>query len=303
MLTGEVFVTKGNAWIKGYSVVNELDKVQSDVGYCPQFDALLGFMTVRETLTLYARIRCIASSDIPECIESLCKFLCLDAFIDTRCGRLSGGNKRKLSIAMSLIGNPNLILLDEPSAGVDPSARRKIWTFLGQMRASGKTLVLTSHSMDETEALCTKICIMINGKFVCLGTPTHLKNKFAQGFTLIVHLKHLPDGNFQEIDPIFEYINKRFQSTSVFESQPGYAQFQIEGADVEAADIFECMEMAKELYAIEDYIVQRTSLQQVFLKFTKGRLKPSRKDKGFIQRTINHWRSRDKAYPTPTEIV
>ena len=69
--------------------------------------------------------------------------------------------------------------------------------------------------MDETEALCTKICILINGKFVCIGTPTHLKNKFAQGYTLIVHLKHLPDGNFPDIEPILEYIKKRFQSISV----------------------------------------------------------------------------------------
>ena len=101
-------------------------------------------------------------------------------------GTLSGGNKRKLSVAIAIVGSPPIILLDEPSAGMDPEARRFMWRVIGQI-ASDKTsaVILTTHSMDEAEALSTKMGIMVKGGiFKCFGTPQHIKDKFGTGFVV-----------------------------------------------------------------------------------------------------------------------
>lgn len=101
----------------------------------------------------------------------------------------SGGNKRKLSTCLAIIGNLNVILLDEPSAGMDPATKRNLWNVIVQARDSGKSVLLTSHSMEECEALCTQITVLVNGKCKCLGSPQHLKNKFNKGFQLKIKAK------------------------------------------------------------------------------------------------------------------
>merc|ERR1719199_1564909 len=104
-------------------------------------------------------------------------------------GTLSGGNKRKLCVAMSMIGNPEIVLLDEPSAGMDPEARRFMWNVIAEITQTRKqaTVVLTTHSMEECEALCNKITIMVNGSFRCIGTHKEVKELYGQGQEL--HLK------------------------------------------------------------------------------------------------------------------
>ena len=103
----------------------------------------------------------------------------------SRCaGTYSGGNKRKLSTAIALVGNPSIVFLDEPTSGMDPGARRFLWNTVLQMVRGGQAVVLTSHSMEECEALCTRLGIMVNGQFKCLGSIQHLKNRFGSGYSL-----------------------------------------------------------------------------------------------------------------------
>lgn len=101
----------------------------------------------------------------------------------------SGGNKRRLSLGIALVGLPEVLLLDEPTTGVDPKARRVIWDILSKIREFGSSLILTSHSMEECEALCTNLAIMVNGQFKCLGSPQHIKTKYGAGYTLLVRLE------------------------------------------------------------------------------------------------------------------
>ena len=111
---------------------------------------------------------------------------------------MSGGNKRKLSVAIAIVGNPPIILLDEPSAGMDPEARRFMWSVVAKI-ASQKTsaVILTSHLMEEAEALCTKMGIMVRGGiFRCLGSSQHIKNKFGTGYEIEVKIKKAP---YQEL--------------------------------------------------------------------------------------------------------
>ena len=97
-------------------------------------------------------------------------------YTDYRAGSLSGGNKRKLSVAIALIGDPTVVFLDEPSSGMDPETRKKLWKVLGNIKKRDSAVILTTHSMEEAEALCDRMAIMVNGRFKCIGTPNHLRN-------------------------------------------------------------------------------------------------------------------------------
>ncbi|XP_052680751.1 phospholipid-transporting ATPase ABCA3-like [Crassostrea angulata] len=277
MLTGDVMISTGRAYVNGYCVDSQLNEVHRCLGYCPQFDALIESMTGREILTLYARLRGVREDEITRVIDDLLEAVTLKQYANKLCGTYSGGNKRKLSTAIALVGDPPFLMLDEPTTGVDPAARRQIWTVLSKIRASGRTLVLTSHSMEECDALCTKIVIMVNGKFVCFGSPQHLKNKFAQGYTLTIRLARNESGNAVNSGPIRNFLFGEFPGTEVFEDQQGYLDFQIPNQNLSLAKLFREMERTKSEFGVADYSVHQTSLEQVFLSFTRKQVPPKEK--------------------------
>ncbi|KAK6167985.1 hypothetical protein SNE40_021899 [Patella caerulea] len=278
MLTGDVMVTSGNAFLKSNDIKSSIQKVQENMGYCPQFDALIDQMTGEETLYLYGRLKGIPENRLKGVVNSLINTLMLKKHANKLTQEYSGGNKRKLSTALALIGDPGFILLDEPSSGIDPKARRQLWTVLSKVRDSGKTLILTSHSMEECDALCTRVAIMVNGSFKCLGSPQHLKNKYGRGYTLICRMKTNEDGVTSPIDPLVQFIKHNFPSAIVFDDHQGYAHFQIPDNNIPLAGVFDVMEESKGEYFVEDYSVHQTTLEQVFLAFA-GKQIPPREDK------------------------
>ncbi|XP_076468754.1 phospholipid-transporting ATPase ABCA3-like [Babylonia areolata] len=279
MLTGDMPVTGGNAYLKGFDVKRSLKQVQANMGYCPQFDALIEQMTGRETLTMYGRLRGVPEKHLKACVNDLLDVLLLRPHADKLTSDYSGGNKRKLSTAMALMGDPPFLLLDEPSTGMDPAARRQLWNVLSSVRASGRTLVLTSHSMEECEALCTRMAIMVNGRFVCLGSTQHLKSKFGQGYTLVAKMAPLPDGQPAPIQPFTDHILALFPSARLFDSHQGYAHMQLPDPEVRLAQVFSAMEKAKQELQVQDYNVHQTTLEQVFLAFTRGQVAPKESSK------------------------
>uniref|UniRef100_A0A3Q3N5I1 ATPase AAA-type core domain-containing protein n=1 Tax=Labrus bergylta TaxID=56723 RepID=A0A3Q3N5I1_9LABR len=144
------------------------------MGYCPQFDAINDLLTGREHLEFYAILRGVPEKEV--CEWGIRK-LGLVKYVDKSAGSYSGGNMRKLSTAIALIGGPPVVFLDEPTTGMDPKARRALWNAILSIIKEGRSVVLTSHSMEECEALCTRMAIMVNGRFRCLGSVQHLKNR------------------------------------------------------------------------------------------------------------------------------
>ncbi|KAF4015502.1 hypothetical protein G4228_007417 [Cervus hanglu yarkandensis] len=151
MLTGEETITCGDAFVGGYSISSDIGKVRQRIGYCPQFDALLDHMTGRETLVMFARLRGIPERHIGACVENTLRGLLLEPHANKLVRTYSGGNKRKLSTGIALLGEPAVIFLDEPSTGMDPVARRLLWDTVARARESGKAIVITSHSVLEDE--------------------------------------------------------------------------------------------------------------------------------------------------------
>lgn len=189
MLTGDLSISAGHAWVRGIPLRTRMNSVHQIIGYCPQFDALIDEMTCRETLHLFCRLRGIPVGSVPALVAALAAELNFGRHLDKQVRACSGGNRRKVSTAVALIGRPQVVYLDEPTTGMDPGAKRHLWDVVNRQRRAGTAIVLTSHSMDECEALCTRLAIMVNGTFRCLGSVQHLKSKFARGYTLMVNVR------------------------------------------------------------------------------------------------------------------
>ena len=181
-------------------------------GYCPQFDAIFEFMTVKENLEFYALIKGVKRNLLDKMIKAMIEEMSLEEFVDKISGRLSGGNKRKLSVAISMICNPPIILLDEPSTGMDPEARRFMWAVIHKISARRKksSVIMTTHSMDEAETLCKRMGIMVNGEFVCLGSSNEIKDKYGYGYEIEMRIKTMKK---EEMDNVLAMYNldKKFQ--------------------------------------------------------------------------------------------
>jgi ATP-binding cassette subfamily A (ABC1) protein 3 len=194
-LTFEITPDQGDIAIEGLRLSENFDKIRNSIGYCPQFDAFFEFLTVQENLEFFAKVRGIPGGRIPEIIDSLITELKLEAFRGKISQKLSGGNKRKLSVAIALIGNPAIILLDEPSAGMDPEARRFMWTVIHKVTKKRKqsSVILTTHSMEEAETLCRRMGIMVAGEFKVLGTAQEIKNKLGDEFEVNLKIADFPE--------------------------------------------------------------------------------------------------------------
>jgi ATP-binding cassette subfamily A (ABC1) protein 3 len=190
ILTAEFPPSSGDATLSGFSITKEPQKIRRRIGYCPQFDAHLDCLTGREHIELYASIKGVPRQFVKEAAADKLQEVGLSDYDSNRLSvNYSGGMKRRLSLACATIGQPQIVFLDECSTGVDPVARREIWQLVSNMVAGGNTpkeqrtsVVLTTHSMEECEALCPRIGIMANGRLRCLGSAQHLKDKFGQGY-------------------------------------------------------------------------------------------------------------------------
>ncbi|CBY31539.1 unnamed protein product [Oikopleura dioica] len=188
MLTGEESVSKGEAFINGLEIQKDRFGSLREFGYCPQFDALLQQLTGRETLYLYARLRGVPEKVLPKMVDNLIELVGIKQYAERPSSTYSGGNKRKLSVAIALTGYPRVTIMDEPSCGLDPGARRQLWSVILSVMKTGASVLLTSHSMEETAALCDELAIMVNGRLRCIGGQQHLKTKFGKGVEIEVQL-------------------------------------------------------------------------------------------------------------------
>ncbi|XP_071067543.1 ATP-binding cassette sub-family A member 17-like [Dasypus novemcinctus] len=274
MLTGEEHMTSGDAIVTGLSITSDIKKVRRQIGYCPQFDALLDHMTGRETLVMYARLRGVPERHIAACVEQAIEDLALRTYAEELVKTYSGGNKRKLSAGIALIGEPAVIFLDEPSTGMDPVARRLLWGTIARVRKSGKAIVITSHSMEECEALCTRLAIMVQGQFKCLGSPQHLKSKFGSGYSLRAKVR----GNRQETLRKFKaFMDLTFPGSVLEDEHQGMVHYHLPSHGLSWAKVFGTLERAKEEHSLDDYSVSQITLEDIFLSLNR----PSSKKREF----------------------
>uniref|UniRef100_A0A8C0G2T6 ATP-binding cassette sub-family A member 2 n=1 Tax=Chelonoidis abingdonii TaxID=106734 RepID=A0A8C0G2T6_CHEAB len=301
MLTGDESTTGGEAFVNGHSILKELLQVQQSLGYCPQFDALFDELTAQEHLELYTRLRGIPWKDEERVVKWAMKKLELTKYADKPASTYSGGNKRKLSTAIALIGFPAFIFLDEPTTGMDPKARRFLWNLILDIIKTGRSVVLTSHSMEECEALCTRLAIMVNGRLKCLGSIQHLKNRFGDGYMITVRTK-----SSLSVKEVVRFFNRNFPEAILKERHHTKVQYQLKSEQISLAQVFSKMEQVVDVLGIEDYSVSQTTLDNVFVNFAKKQSDNLEQQETSpncsIQSPLEHILSLLRPRPAPTEL-
>ncbi|XP_021369630.1 ATP-binding cassette sub-family A member 2-like isoform X2 [Mizuhopecten yessoensis] len=267
MLTGDIQPTSGDAHLNRDSVRKDMLSLQQKIGYCPQFDALFDELTAREHIQLYARLRGIPPKEEKQVVEWALKKLGLTQYADKTSGTYSGGNKRKLSTAIALIGHPPVIFMDEPTTGMDPHSRRFLWDLILSLVRDGRSVILTSHSMEECEVLCSRMAIMVNGQFKCLGSAQHLKNRYGDGYTFSIRLKG-PDFDHSS-ETVQRFVDRKFPGVVLKEHHYNLLQYELRGQSVSLAQLFNKLEEAQKDLDIEDYSVSQNTLDNVFINFVK----------------------------------
>ncbi|OWK12873.1 ABCA12, partial [Cervus elaphus hippelaphus] len=257
MLTGDIIPTSGNILIR--------NKTGSLIGYCPQEDALDDLVTIEEHLYFYARIHGIPEKDIKETVQKLLGRLHLLPYKDTVTAMCSYGTKRKLSTALALIGKPSILLLDEPSSGMDPKSKRHLWKIISEEVQNKCSVILTSHSMEECEALCTRLAIMVNGRFQCIGSLQHIKSRFGRGFTVKVHVKNAR----VSMEALTRFMQLHFPKTYLKDQHLSMLEYHVPVTAGGVANIFDLLEANKTALNITNFLVSQTTLEEVFINFAK----------------------------------
>jgi ABC-2 type transport system ATP-binding protein len=178
ILTGLLAPTSGAARVAGYDVYTQAEAIKRNIGYMSQRFSLYEDLTVRENIRLYGAIYDLTDAQIRERTQRMLQRLGLESSIDAQVRALPLGWRQKLAFSVALLHEPSIVFLDEPTSGVDPVTRRQFWEMIYETAASGTTVFVTTHYMDEAE-YCDRISIMVSGRIEALGRPAELKQKFA----------------------------------------------------------------------------------------------------------------------------
>lgn len=174
ILCGLIKPTSGFAQICGYDTQKESNKVKELIGVCLQETAIYPYLTGIENVDLFGNLHCMSKEAIKERRSRILKKIGLTEEAKKKAGKYSGGMKRRLSLALALVHNPQIAFLDEPTVAMDPQSRYAVWDFIKELKQEGKTIILTTHYMQEAEELCDRIGIIDHGKLIALGHPKDL---------------------------------------------------------------------------------------------------------------------------------
>ncbi|KAF4455632.1 ABC transporter [Fusarium albosuccineum] len=273
----------GDVFVEDDSVTKNLAAARTNLGVCPQFDAM-DQMTVREHLEFYAQIRGI--QDVNHNVRAVLQAVGLEAFSDRMANALSGGNKRKLSLGIALMGNPTVVLLDEPSSGLDAASKRIMWKTL-KATVPGRSILLTTHSMEEADALAGRAGILAR-RMLALGTPDDLRHRFGDALHIHLISSTAPRTDQEDMRRIIDWIQQTLPSADVEEkTYHGQIRFSVRAGQVLAATsgrdeeeitkagenlsqsaigkLVILLEENKSRLGVGHYSVSPTTLDQVFL--------------------------------------
>ena len=177
MLTGLLKPTSGEAQIGVFDIKKSMGKIKEMIGVCPQEPAFYPYLTGRENVELFGNLHGMSKTKIKERAEELLVKVGLVEGATRQAGKYSGGMVRRISLVMALISDPDVAFLDEPTVAMDVQSRRATWEFIKDLKAQGKTVVLTTHYIEEAELLCDRVGIIDNGKLIALDTPKALMAK------------------------------------------------------------------------------------------------------------------------------
>lgn len=179
----------GEVLVNNMTLENDWKRIKSVIGFVPQEPLLYKDLTVRENLSFYASMYGVSKSKFSAVLEKLISYLEMEDFMNKRIKVLSGGQKKRAGIAASLIHDPQILILDEPTTGLDPNVRREFWNFIRRLNEDGKTIIISTHYMDEADELCDRVAIIDRGEILIVDAPSNLKKKYGGSMKIAVHVK------------------------------------------------------------------------------------------------------------------
>jgi len=263
ILAGMHDASSGIGLISGYDVETERNSVYGRLGNCPQFDCVWKDQSVQRHLEFYARLKGInnptqAAYDIANAVG-----LGAPAVFRRPSGNLSGGMRRRLSIAVSLLGSPNTLLLDEPTTGLDPSTRNEIWSLVSSFATPERAIIITTHMMLEADALCSRIAIVAKGSLKVIGTQQHLKDNYGSGYLLQLNLTH---DNEQSVNSLLHFVKANIHEDAEIVAKQAKTIHINLPRDVNIQKIFISLYSDSATEAmINQFLVSQSSLEDVFL--------------------------------------
>eukprot|EP00184_Porphyridium_aerugineum_P003115 CAMPEP_0184694560 /NCGR_PEP_ID=MMETSP0313-20130426/2460_1 /TAXON_ID=2792 /ORGANISM="Porphyridium aerugineum, Strain SAG 1380-2" /LENGTH=1037 /DNA_ID=CAMNT_0027152857 /DNA_START=117 /DNA_END=3230 /DNA_ORIENTATION=- len=262
VLTGLMPMTSGYAYLNGYSVINDMQRIYRHMGVCPQFDILYKDLTGSEHLYFYARLHGVPKTKLAERVEKSLDSVGLAYAKDRLVGQYSGGMKRRLSVAISLVNDPPIVMLDEISTGLDPKSRYSLWETIQKCKEN-KTIILTTHSMEESERLCSRVGIMAYGRLLCVGTPEELRFRLGKGYHLSVMLDAKHEEEFTQ--GLKQNVS---QEASVVASLAGSLIFELPRSIV-LSSVFEYISSVSASFGIRDWGISQSTLEDIFIQLTR----------------------------------
>ncbi|XP_062976120.1 ABC-type organic anion transporter ABCA8-like isoform X2 [Elgaria multicarinata webbii] len=262
ILSGLSKLSDGSATISTYNISEreDMEQIREISALCPQFNIQFEFLTVKENLKMFAKIKGVPSNDIENEVKKLLVLLDIDAVQDTQANHLSGGQKRKLTLGITLLGDPQILLLDEPTAGLDPHSRHQVWALLNERKA-GRITLFTTQLMDEADILADRKAFISRGRLTCVGSSLFLKKKWGIGYHLSMHVNEFCDSE-RTTSLVKRYIPAA-KLSGQRENELCYT-LPLENVD-KFPDLFCDMDGQTDL-GIVNYGVTRTTLEDIFLK-------------------------------------
>ncbi|KAI3963444.1 hypothetical protein MKW98_022866 [Papaver atlanticum] len=270
MMIGLTEPTSGMALVNGLDIQTDMDQIYASMGVCPQHDLLWETLTGGEHLLFYGRLKNLKGSDLTEAVEESLKSVNLyhGGVADIQARTYSGGMKRRLSVAISLIGDPKVVYMDEPSTGLDPSSRNHLWNIVKRAKKD-RAIILTTHSMEEAEALCDRLGIFADGSLQCIGNPKELKARYGGSYVFTMTTSVDQE---KEVEKLVRGLSSN--ANKIYHLS-GTQKFEISKKDVRIGDVFRAVENAKREFPIYAWGLTDTTLEDVFIKVAQAALASS----------------------------
>ncbi|KAK9462577.1 uncharacterized protein V1516DRAFT_670618 [Lipomyces oligophaga] len=274
MIRGEIVPSVGVICVEDVTVSGDRARARSYLGVCPQFDSI-DHMTAAETLEFYARLRGLKGDEMRHNVDSLIYAVGLTRFRSRMAGKLSGGNRRKLSLGIALMANPTVLLLDEPSSGMDAASKRVMWRTLSKV-AGGRSIVLTTHSMEEASALAVRAGILAKS-LLAVGTCDYLREQYGHAVSVHFICASGVGATTEEMNQIYDWACGRFPENDVTVEDimyHGQVKLAIDSrgtkSRLDILTIIKAIETAKKNIGVKFYSVNQTSLEEVFLSIVSA---------------------------------
>ncbi|MED6193388.1 Phospholipid-transporting ATPase abca7 [Stylosanthes scabra] len=264
MMIGLTKPTAGTAFVQGLDIRTHMNGIYTSMGVCPQHDLLWETLTGREHLLFYGRLKNLKGSALTQAVEE--SLMSVNLFhggvADKQAGKYSGGMKRRLSVAISLIGDPRVVYMDEPSTGLDPASRNNLWNVVKRAKRD-RAIILTTHSMEEAEVLCDRLGIFVDGSLQCIGNPKELKARYGGTyvFTMTTTMDHEKDVETM-VQQIYPAAKKVYHIS-------GTQKFELPKQEVRIASVFQAVETAKRNFTVSAWGLADTTLEDVFIKVAR----------------------------------